>query len=54
MIDQWVKWQETMISAQKAGLDATKQMMGAQKGAADAMEANMKAYKAWLGMWGVK
>lgn len=54
MMDQWIKWQETMISMQQQQLDAVKKTMAAQSGALSAMDANAKAMKSWMGMWGIK
>lgn len=54
MMTQWIKWQEMMIAAQQAQLDAVKKTVAAQSGAMSAMQAQADAMKGWLGMWGIK
>lgn len=55
-----MKLQRDFLSAQQAQIDAAqklldtgKQMAAMQQAGADAVKANMRAWKAWVDLWGM-
>jgi len=64
MSDPFVAWkafQDSVLAAQKAQVEAATKLMGmttnfdgALKAAKDVAEANTKAWETWMGMWGMR
>ncbi len=49
-----IRAQQDFVKAQQAQLDAGKQFVELQKAGQKAADANVKAWKVWAGLWGIK